>query len=172
MNYKRLFILVEGNDDERFFKNILESKFNKKFDFVEIIKYATTKKEKINNFINSIQAMGADYMFVADINNCPCITAEKQKIQKKYKNINSNKIIVVIKEIESWYAAGCLKFRMCLSNNTNEITKNQFINLIPKKFDSKIDFMAEILKNFSIEEAKKKNISFDYLIKKYKLDDI
>jgi len=39
--------------------------------------------------------------------------------------------------------------------------------LIPKKFTSRIDFMSEILKKFSIEIAKQKNNSFQYFVEKY-----
>lgn len=172
MAYRRLFIWVEGEDDERFFKSIVEPKLKKNFDFVETRRYATLKKEKINNFLKSIKAMGADYIFVTDINKSPCITAKKQKIQNKLRNIDSTKIIVVIKEIEGWYLAGlshaaCTRFKIRNFANTDEITKEQFDTLIPKDFDSRIDFMIEVLKNFSIEIATKKNRSFNYFVQKY-----
>jgi len=62
--YKRLFICVEGNDDERFFNEIFIPKFKEKYDTVKIIRYATMKKEKVDNFIKSIKAMGADYIYL------------------------------------------------------------------------------------------------------------
>jgi len=171
-SYKRLFIWVEGDDDERFFRNILKPKLHEKYDSVEIIKYATMKKEKVYNFVKSIQAMGADYIYVTDINDFPCITAKKEEVQKRVKNIDSSKIIVVIKEIESWYLAGldaqaCKEFNIHNVPETDSITKEQFDALIPEKFISRIDFMLEILKVFSIESAKQKNMSFKYFIMKY-----
>jgi hypothetical protein len=48
-----------------------------------------------------------------------------------------------------------------------EYRREQFNGLIPKKFDSKIDFMSEILKRFSIRIAKQKNRSFGYFLKKH-----
>jgi len=171
-SYSRLFIWVEGEDDERFFKNVLKPKLQTKYDSVEIRKYATLKKEKIDNFIKSIEAMGASYIFVTDINNYPCVTAKKEEIQRKFKNIDNDKIIVVIKEIESWYLAGlddkaCKKFRIRNFSETDNIEKDQFNAFIPKKFNSRIDFMLEILKNYSIEDAKQKNRSFKYYFEKY-----
>jgi len=62
--YKLLFIFVEGNDDERFFNRILSPKLQEKYDTVMIIKYATMEKEKVNEFIKSIKAMGAEYIYV------------------------------------------------------------------------------------------------------------
>lgn len=106
MSYRRLFIRVEGEDDRRFFKKILEPKLKNKYNFIETRCHAVLKKEKIDNFIKSIKAMGADYIFVIDINNSPCVSSKKQKLQDNLKNIDEDRIIVVIKEIESWYLSG------------------------------------------------------------------
>jgi len=177
LSYRRLFIWVEGIDDKRFFQSILEPKLKKRYDFVEIKCYANLKKEKVDNFIKSIKAMDADYIYVTDINNSPCITIKKNEIQNNLKNIDADRIIVIIKEIESWYLAGMgvaeyKKFKIRNFYCTDKITKEQFDSLIPKKFDSRIDFLLEILKIFSIEIAKKKNKSFRYFIKKYKCNII
>jgi len=172
MGYKRLFIWVEGEDDERIFKNLFLPNLQKKYDWIKIIRYGTLKNEKINNYLKSIKAMKAEYICVTDINDSPCITKKKQEKQNQLKNIDSNNIIVVIKEIEGWYLAGlndtaCNKLKINKHNNTDEISKERFNNIIPDKFDSRIDFMVEILKYFSIKTAKQKNKSFDYFIKKY-----
>jgi len=170
--YKQLFIFVEGGDDERFFNKIFIPKFREKYNLVKIIKYATMKKEKIDNFIKSIKAIKADYIYLTDINNSPCITAKKEKTQSKYKNIDNDKVIVVVKEIESWYLAGldnkvCKQLKINNLANTDNVTKEKFNAMIPKEFTSRIDFMSEILKNFSIKIAKQKNNSFRYFTVKY-----
>jgi len=172
MSYKRLFIWVEGSDDKRFFDKIIKPRLQKKYNLIEVRPHAGLKNEKIDSFLRSIKAMGADYIFAIDINNAPCITAKKQEIKNKIRNINENRIIVVIKEIESWYLAGLTspiskKFKIHTFKTTKDITKEQFNYLIPKKFDSRIDFMLEILKFFSIKNAVNKNNSFKYFIKKY-----
>jgi len=171
-SYSRLFVWVEGEDDGKFFENVLQPKLQEKYDSVKIVKYATLKKEKIDNYIKSIKSMGANYIYVTDINDSPCVTAKKERIQAKFKNIDGDKIIVVIKEIESWYLARiddkvCKKLKLRNFDKTDNIRKEQFNTLIPKKFSSRIDFMLEILKNYSIENAKQKNRSFRYYIEKY-----
>ena len=172
MPYKLLFIWVEGDDDKRFFDKILLLKFQEKYDTVKVIKYAEMKRGKVDNFIKSIKAMGADYIYLTDINDSPCITAKKKEIQSKYKNIDNDKMIVVVKEIEGWYLAGldnkvCKQFKIDSFANTDNVTKEKFNALIPKKFTSRVDFISEILKNFSIEIAKQKNTSFQYFVEKY-----
>ena len=171
MPYKQLWVIVEGNDDEKFFEKI-KPLLEKKYDSVQIWKYAQEPPKRIKNFLKSIKAMNSDYFFFRDINNSPCVTAKKKKLKKEYKKtIDVDNIIILIKEIESWYLSGLdakkskeLKIRTF--RNTDNITKEKFNGLIPKKFDSRIDFMAEILKRFSVETAKRKNRSFDYFMAK------
>jgi len=172
MSYKRLFILVEGNDDERFFERIIRPKFEEKYDSITPWKYAQKKNKEVIKFLKSIEAMRADYIYTKDFNSAPCITKKKQRIQIKIKNINKDRIIVVIEEIESWYLAGLDNIRAKIVGvrsfkTTDTITKEQFISLMPKKYDSKIDFMSEILNHFSIEIARRKNRSFSYFINKH-----
>jgi len=174
MEYKGLYIFVEGSDDERFFRKIIEPELRKRYSSIKIVQYAQMSKDKKKSFIKSIQSIRADYIYVTDINDEPCVTAKKQKVQKELKNIDSDKIVVLIKEIESWYVAGLSdsvirKFKIKNLNTvtTDDIDKEKFEKLIPKRFDSRIDFMIEILKNFSIKVAAQKNRSFNYFIKKY-----
>lgn len=171
MGRKRLYIWVEGDDDVRFFDKIIKPKFVRKYNFVEVRPYANLKKGRIGNFLKSIKAMNDDYIYVRDINDSPCVSNKKQKVKDEVRNIDKNRIIVVIKEIESWYLAGLdvsyKIFGVRPFNITDTITKEQFNDMLPTKFDSRIDFMLEILKCFSIEKAKERNKSFKYFIEKY-----
>jgi len=172
MEYKRLFILVEGDDDERFFSNVTKPSLEEKYACVKITKHAKLKAVKIRNFLNSIRAMRADYIFVTDINRAPCVTEKKRKLQAKISNIDQDRIMVVRKEIESWYLAGLddansHNLGVPPFSTTDSVTKEQFDALIPNKFGSRIDFMSEILKCFSIGIAQNKNESLRYFAEKY-----
>jgi len=172
MEYKRLFILVEGDDDERFFSNITKPSLKEKYTCVKITKHAKLRAIKIRNFLKSIKAMNADYIFVADINRAPCVTEKKRNLQAKISNIDEDRIMVVIKEIEGWYLAGLddansHNLGVPPFSTTDSVTKEQFHALIPKKFGSRIDFMSEILKCFSTGIAQNKNESLRYFVEKY-----
>ena len=176
MSYKQLFILVEGPDDERFFNNVLPEAFREKYNHIRYFKYSGWKDDKIVSFMKSIAKRSeCSYLFVADINSSPCIMQKKDRIVNKYRNIDPDKIIIVVKEIESWYLAGLNKrssseLKIRSLNTTDKITKEKFNAIIPVKFKSRIDFMIEILKLFSNETAKQKNKSFNYFSKKIKND--
>jgi len=169
---KRLFIWVEGQDDMRFFNKIIKPLFEGKYDLVEVRSYANMKREKFGNFLKSIKAMNASYIYVTDINNSPCTIAKKQQIRGNLADVDEDRISVVIKEIESWYLAGLnignfRKLKIRPPKVIENISKEQFNNLVPKKFDSRIDFMWEILNIFSVKIASQNNRSFKYFVDKY-----
>lgn len=172
MEFRKLFIFIEGDDDERFFRRIIKPVYEEKYASVMLWKYAKMKKDKVINFLKSVKSMNADYIFTTDINLAPCISGRKQEMQNKFNGLDEDRIVVVIKEIESWYLAGLSdnflrQFKISFYSGTDNITKEQFYNYIPRKFDSRISFMVEILDHFSIEIATQKNRSFKYFLEKY-----
>jgi len=173
---KHLFIMVEGEDDVRFFGRIIKPLFVSRYDSVEIIPYASIKRTKVNNFLKSVRLMKNDYIFVADIDTERSVRDKKQILYYHFSNIEGSSIIVVIKEIESWYYAGlsresALNLEVPDLSLTDELTKEDFNRLIPHKYDSRIDFMFEILKYFSLDSARMKNHSFRFFADRYYLAD-
>jgi hypothetical protein len=91
------------------------------------------------------------------------------------KIIYLDRIIVVIKEIKSWYLAGLnkedsKKLGLPILENTPNIGQKKFEEYLchQKKFKIK-DFMTERLKYFSKKTARQKNSSFKYFVDKYRL---
>ncbi len=171
MAYTQLWVLLEGKDDDRFL-NAIKPTFENNYDSVKPWQYADKPGKKIKSFLRSIEAMDADYLFWRDLNAEPCPTARKNKVATTYgRRIDLDKVIVLVQEIESWYLAGldeirCKELRITPLSNTNSVTKEQFDSLVPDKFDSRIDFMVETLKRFSVDTARLKNKSFDYFMAK------
>lgn len=112
--------------------------------------------------------MGAEYFILADIDSEPCVTRKKQKIVNLYRSAERENIIVVRREIESWYVAGvnaetCRKLKVPLGNDAEIIDKERFDNLVPHAFVSRTDFMVEILKCYAVDTALTKCKSFQYM---------
>ena len=173
---KRLFILVEGEDDIRFFGRIIKPLLVSRYDSIEIIPYASIRRVKVNNFLKSIRQMKNDYIFVADIDTERSVRDKKQILYYHFNNIDGKSIIIVIREIESWYYAGlsresALALGVSELASTDSLTKEDFNQLIPGKYNSRIDFMFEILKYFSLESARTKNTSFRFFVDRYQLAD-
>ena len=173
---KRLYIFVEGEDDVRFFGRIIKPLFIPRYDFVEILPYASIKRVKVNNFLISLAEMKNDYIFVADIDTERSVRDKKQILYHWYSNISGSNIVIVIMEIESWYYAGLpdevlRKLGLPTLLSTDGLTKEDFNALIPPPFDSRIDFMFEILKSFSPVIAARHNQSFRFFFERYHLED-
>ena len=185
---RKLFVLVEGGDDERFFESVARPMFEKAYDIVQFWQYSQKKKAKVNNFLNSIRAMQAegavDLVIVADLDESPCVTDRKERLQNSFRSLSagiggspqfrsSARILIVCREIESWYLAGlsdeeCKRIGLTSPvDSTNYIAKEQFLNLMPNRFTAKIEFMLEILKVFDHETARKRNSSFGYFMRNY-----
>jgi hypothetical protein len=171
---KRLFIMVEGEDDVRFFGRIIKPLLAPGYDSVEIVPYACIRREKVNKFLQSVVLMKNDYIFVADIDFEHSVRDKKQVLYYRFSNIDGGSIVIVIREIESWYYAGITsrlagELGVTCPASTNDLTKEDFNALIPRRFDSRIDFMFEILKSFSLETAARKNDSFRFFVSRYHL---
>ncbi len=173
---KRLYILVEGEDDVRFFGRIMKPLFVSRYDSVEIIPYACTRRVKVNNFLKGMAQMHNDYIFVADIDTERSVRDKKQLLFSWYPDLSGANTVVVIMEIESWYYAGLpenalQRFGLPSLASTDDLTKEGFNALIPPSFDSRIDFMFEILKSFSPATAVRHNQSFRFFFDRYHLED-
>lgn len=170
MAYQRLWVLLEGNDDERFFEWVIRPIFEEMYDFVRSWQYAQKKTKEVKAFLRSIKSMDSDYFFWGDINSVPCVTVKRKRLIGRYGQIlDADNIIIIIREIESWYLAGldgkiCKELGIHAFQKTDSITKEEFDTRIPKKFESRIDFMIEILKRFSVDTAKQRNKSFVYFM--------
>ncbi|MHA1294014.1 MAG: hypothetical protein ACTSQJ_15285 [Promethearchaeota archaeon] len=173
MKYSQLFLLLEGDDDERFFKHILIEKLKKKYTEVKIWKYSKKTHIQRKRFIDTINRVEYwDYLCFRDFDSNKCITNKKDKIIAKFNRIDRKKIFIVREEIESWYLAGVDNnfLRSIGANNLMDcpsiyITKEKFNRIIPKNMP-RVLFLRKILQNFNLDLALKNNNSLKYLFKK------
>jgi hypothetical protein len=168
-----MWILVEGKDDRRFANAVLLPMLQKVYDFTDTWQYAQETPKKVADFLRAMKSMKADCLFLADIDDSPCVTAKKEALIEKFRRaLEPGEAVVVIREIESWYVAGvddraCRELGIPSLSHTDRVTKEQFKGMMPKRFnDSVADLMVEILRGFRSDTAKNKNRSFCYLMDK------
>jgi hypothetical protein len=172
MAARRLFIFVEGSDDVRFFETIIKPRFEHAFESVELIMFACTKSVKVDRFIRGIKAMHHNYIIVTDIDFEKSVNDKKTIIMSRFSEADYNNIMVIIQEIESWYLAGiddngAKALGIHVPARTDFVTKEHFIRWIPRYYPSKIAFMVEVLKHFSLSVAVEKNKSFRFFMEHY-----
>lgn len=168
----QMYLFVEGMDDIRFFESVTVPIFEELYDGVHLISYAWMKAEKIGVFIKTIISMGDEYLFIADIDISDNTGAKKTYIIHKIPELDPERIVIVVREIEGWYLAGvsdedCKRFSIPPLKHTNQLIKEQFDTMVPEEFDSRIDFLIELLRIFRTDVATGKNRSFRYFFQKY-----
>lgn len=165
MPYTRLFLLVEGDDDVRFVERVVIPTLSSRYDFVQPWKYAQKKAEKVNAFLKSIKSMGADYFLLGDLNAEPCFPGRIRTLLTRFTSLDKRQALIVMREIESWYLAGLgdnNPLGVQVPGDTSDLPKEQFNETMPQQFDSRIDYMIEILRQFDIGTATQRNPSFLY----------
>lgn len=172
MSQKELVIWVEGVEDKMFFERIIAIKPPVGFSSYNIVEYACSPKDAIKKFLHSIERdRFKEYVFTGDKDDKPCITKAKEHLTSKHNRLKSEKIIVVVREIESWYMAGLTDgdskaLGLPVLRNTDDLTKEAFQNMIPSN-ESELYIRLQILEKFKYQEAKRRNASFKYFAKKY-----
>ena len=161
-------IFVEGFDDEQYIKKIFPS------SKIKIYQYAQKKREIINNYINSLACMNASYIFLADSDG----KSDSDKIGElceAYSQLDRERIYIVKFEIESWYLAGVSE-DYCDKNKikkyihiTNDVTKEQFDNLLPLNRKTRMQAMLDMLEQYQMSIALNRNSSLNNFITKEEL---
>lgn len=175
MAYSQLFLFVEGDDDERFFQRVIVPLFRKRYDEVRIIRYAILKKEKLDNFVRSVQSTpGADYLVVRDLDRHPCVTAAKHNLRQRCPQAEPRRIQVVKTEIESWYCAGIPEndpewgsLAIARAVDAEPITKEKCLAAITAGRPMVLPVLLSLLDRFDRKRAAARNGSFEYFLRKH-----
>ncbi len=168
MSHRQFYFLVEGSDDHLFMSEIVVPLLvNYQVYFYQ---YSQTPRNRVRLFINALERMDAPYVYIQDMDQFPCVTARKAKIIQQYsccdRSYPSN-IIIVNQEIESWYLAGIKpelykQWRLPKCHSTEKVNKERFNQVIPRRYAVRVEFLQDILRNYSVEIACQKNQSFRY----------
>ncbi len=173
MSYRCLYIWVEGVHDERFFRRVVQPLLESRYDWIEVVRYAEEEPAWRRSYLWNIRSrQDASYIYVTDLNAAPCVTAKKEDVRGRLSNVEDDRVMVVVREIEGWYLAGLdaehsAGLGIGEPGATDQITKEDFTQLRPRGFDSNREFMLEILACFSVAAAREKNESFDYFCRKF-----
>lgn len=174
MAYRQLFLLVEGENDARFFEYVLIPLLNRDYQQVKPVQVRAWRKEKLKSFLRSVQAMGADYLLVRDLDFHPCVTAARDTFIRHHPFVDPARIQIVKVEIESWYCAGIpandpefgtLKIATC--SETDGVNKESFDTAIGQQGRFRNPILLALLERFDLETAARRNGSFRYFLRKY-----
>ena len=170
-----LYILVEGPDDQRFFQaEIIDRTIRQIYQIVHVITWSNEPREDLASLVNGIIRNEGHYIFLLDKDSMfVCLEAVRQYAIQRCPNVERSRILVVVREIECWYLAGidqllAQRHNLSIPEDTSNISKSRLEQIARDlKFASPADFMVEILKTFSIENARGRNASFERLLNRY-----
>lgn len=170
----RLIAWVEGNEDEMFVTEIIKPIIIRKYGYKDVVTYKYANHTRIENtkFVDAFKSLNDDILCFTDIDNAPCIREKKRRIQlEKVGNVGDDSIIVVVKEIESWYLAGldkkcCRKISIPFYDRTDRIGKQEFHALIAKSKYGRVLCMIEMIRNCDLGIAIDRNKSLNYFYRK------
>jgi len=157
--------LVGSDDDQRFVERVVVPALGSRYDFIVPWKYAHQKAGKVNAFLKSIKEAGAHYLLLGSLHAYPCFPRRRDALLQRFSQLDGGRVLVVVKEIASWYLAGLPaenSLGVTVPAETSLITQEHFYSTIPKGFDSRIDYALEVLKLFDIQVAAGRNPSFHY----------
>lgn len=168
---RRLYLFVEGDDDERFFRFVLEPLLRATYDEVLYVKFSQMKWERLRAFLRSLEAMQAEYLLVRDQDRYPCVTAAKEAVRRIHARIDPGRVQIVQPEIEGWYCAGIREDHTALGGldvvtcaETSGVTKERFEREVLRGGEPRAAAMVGILEAFDRETAARRNASFRYFI--------
>ena len=172
-DYRLIILFVEGPDDSRLARSVLLPRVLATYSDARVYEYSQKLKSDVLSYLRTIQRVGSwDYLFLADIDGATCASSKKEQLISVFPLLEEERVIVVKSEIEGWYLAGldsdtCRQLGVPAHQETSEITKERFDLEIPRRFDSRTDFMQEVLKQFDLGVARRKNESFRYAMRKH-----
>lgn len=174
MVYSDVYIFVEGPEDQALFDRKIKYKIDRsRRRNVRILTWSKRPKDEIDKLIDTCRGESGSYMFISDFDSSEfkCKSTKKDALLGVYKKLDAGRIFFVIRKIEGWYLAGLSDERAALLGinvppSTDNIGKKRFSQIVGKRFESEYDAKMEILRHFSIEAAKSRNISFKYFCRK------
>lgn len=165
------YILVEGPDDHRFFSRVLRSAFSN-LGIVHIVETSRMKRSYFSALMERIKSDAVGYLFVHDFDHAICVPARKDDLREKHPEVELERMMIVVQEIESWYMAGLTqaqsqKLQIPVYGQTDDLTKGRFEDIVSSNFGTVKLAKLSLLEAFSVDEARKNNTSFEYLFRKF-----
>ena len=169
-------VLLEGDDDERFFHAVLRPQLAKTHGAIKTYQYAQRSKKEIEKYVHNLHATNQPYVVLADFDpKSVCYSGRKDILRGRVHPARLVNMAIVKTEIESWYLAGmgrreCESLQIPYHPNTEPISKNEFEQMRRRSGSGAMprsEFMKRMLDAFDAKRAKRQNTSFGYVWDKF-----
>lgn len=159
-----LYVLVEGNDDERLVHCILQRCFKTAHPVVmQYAKGAHLDPKFVNMVVQLIAGKGHAYLLLTDLDDYGSVERRAEQRAAEF-GIDREHVVVADKTIESWYLAGATMEPITSklgSRSPEGMGKADFHKIIGRPFKH-IRVMNSIIGGYDVKKARRSSKSFAY----------
>ena len=177
-SFLQIRLFVEGFYDKKFVERILAPRLSERYAVVQIHEYAHTADETLRNHFKSLTRMPDTCFFIlADYDMGPCLSSKRQDFRSRFEPLlQSEQILIVRQEIESWYLAGVPienPFKVPIPNNVETVSEQKFRDMFAtwcKRYRTNYAILRdEILEIYDWDLALQRSPSLLYCAKRLEI---
>lgn len=171
-DWRGLFLLVEGDDDEAFVEQVLRPRLEAAGFTVIIKQHRQEAWKKIHRFVNAAKRVPESRLFfLRDMDMIPCFTKLRDLVCEKVSAIERERVIGVVPEIEGWYVAGVpdseqARFGLSAGVSADAVHKSEFERVRPAAFLTLAEYRHEMLKVYDPDVACARSSSYCYFYRR------
>jgi hypothetical protein len=174
-----IYIFYEGKFDKTLLEGKIKKEFERRRKTIHLQPYSEKRPEEVNNIIKSFNALndGSTYILLADNDRILESDTRIKELIKKFPDVDSTKIALVIQIIEGWYLAGLslnnaaelnIDIEKYNSKNSSEIKKFEFLSLQPaNEYVNDSAFYSAVARKFNFATGIQRNDSLNTFFSKY-----
>ena|GEM_PF-2048579 len=167
--------LVEGPDDDRFVKDVLEPKMD---EHAEVFKYSEKPNDVVDQTIALFASEHDSHYYVTDLDrgtdergDCSNCDQRERHERRRYDIEPSFSILVAFDAVEGWYLAGvpdemANEMAVYPPNDTTHVGKDEFVDVFcESEYESQEQLKIDITQKYEYDYdlARQRNDSFAYV---------
>ncbi len=165
-----VIFLVEGSDDERFVRDVLEPRMDERS---EVIKYSQKPNSAVDDILAAVHEVYRGHYFVTDLDRgqqgCHDCDDREEYERDRYDIKSAFDILVAVDAVEGWYLAGVSdeiaeEKLVRVPPTTTHVDKSEFDDVFrDSEYISKERLKIDITEEFDYDLACDRSDSFQYV---------
>lgn len=165
--------LVEGPDDDKFVKDVLEPRMD---EHAEVFKYSEKANDLVDDTVRLLAGTYEGHYYVADLDrgtdergDCRNCDQRERHERDRYELDPTFEILVAVDAVEAWYLAGVPDWMgndrdVYPPSDTTYVDKDEFTAVFEESsYRSQEQLKIDIVRDYDYDLARERNDSFRYV---------